>query len=100
MVAAIWRVSDMKRTKDRQRRCDWPACGKLYRHSDPRSRTCSAAYRMRLYRARKKAKERDIAVKAESILRTMTDCEICRFGVWLEMIYTVSDTPHSEVTPR
>ena len=45
----------MKRTKALRRRCDLPACGKLYRHSDPRSRTCSSSCRQRLYRARKKA---------------------------------------------
>ena len=45
----------MKRTKALRRRCDLPACGKLYRHSDPRSRTCSATCRLRLYRAHKKA---------------------------------------------
>ena len=45
----------MLRTKALRRRCDLPACGKLYRHSDPRSRTCSSSCRQRLYRARKKA---------------------------------------------
>ena len=45
----------MKRTKALRRRCDRPACGKLYRHSDPRSRTCSSSCRQRLCRERKKA---------------------------------------------
>jgi hypothetical protein len=45
----------MKRTKALRRRCDLPACGKLYRYSDPRSRTCSSRCRQRLYIARKKA---------------------------------------------
>ena len=45
----------MLRTKALRRRCAQPACGKLYRHSDPRSRTCSSSCRQRLYRARKKA---------------------------------------------
>ena len=45
----------MKRTKALRRRCDRPACGKLYRHSDPRSRTCSSSCRQRLCRSRKKA---------------------------------------------
>ena len=45
----------MLRTKALRRRCDLPACGKLYRHSDPRSRTCSSSCRQRLYLERKKA---------------------------------------------
>jgi hypothetical protein len=45
----------MKRTKALRRRCDLPACGKLYRYSDPRSRTCSSSCRQRLYLERKKA---------------------------------------------
>ena len=45
----------MKRTKVLRRRCDQPACGKLYRYSDPRSRTCSSSCRQRLYLERKKA---------------------------------------------
>ena len=31
----------MQKKKALRRRCDLPACGKLYRHADPRSRTCS-----------------------------------------------------------
>ena len=38
-----------------RRRCDLTACGKLYRYSDPRSRTCSSSCRQRLYLERKKA---------------------------------------------
>ena len=45
----------MKRTKALRRRCDLTACGKLYRYSDPRSRTCSSSCRQRLYLERKKA---------------------------------------------
>jgi hypothetical protein len=45
----------MKRTKALRRRCDLPACGKLYRYSDPRSRTCSSICRKRLYLERKEA---------------------------------------------
>ena len=57
----------MKRTKALRRRCDLPACGKLYRHSDPRSRTCSATCRLRLYRAHKKAADQGAQeqIKAE-----------------------------------
>ena len=57
----------MKRTKALRRRCDLPACGKLYRHSDPRSRTCSATCRLRLYRAHKKAADQvaQAQIKAE-----------------------------------
>ena len=76
----------MKRTKALRRRCDLPACGKLYRHSDPRSRTCSAPCRLRLYRARKKAAaqvaQSYIAFWSEVIFRTFSDCETCRFGIW------------------
>ena len=45
----------MSQKKALRRRCDWPACGKLYRYSDPRSRTCSSICRQRLCRSRKKA---------------------------------------------
>ena len=45
----------MTQKKALRRRCDLPACGKLYRYSDPRSRTCSSRCRQRLYIARKKA---------------------------------------------
>ena len=45
----------MSQKKALRRRCDRPACGKLYRYSDPRSRTCSSSCRQRLYQERKKA---------------------------------------------
>ena len=45
----------MLRKKALRRRCDLTACGKLYRYSDPRSRTCSSSCRQRLYLERKKA---------------------------------------------
>ena len=45
----------MSQKKRLRRRCDRPACGKLYRYSDPRSRTCSESCRQRLYQERKKA---------------------------------------------
>ena len=32
----------MLQRKTLRRRCDLPACGKLYRHFNPRSRTCSS----------------------------------------------------------
>ena len=45
----------MLQKKALRRRCDLTACGKLYRYSDPRSRTCSSSCRQRLYLERKKA---------------------------------------------
>ena len=57
----------MLRGKALRRRCDWPACGKLYRHSDPRSRTCSAACRMRLWRARQAAAKAAAQVGQEQV---------------------------------
>ena len=45
----------LKKTKTLRRRCEAEACGKLYRHADPRSRACSPRCKQRLYRARKKA---------------------------------------------
>ena len=45
----------MSQKKRFRRRCDRPACGKLYRYSNPRSRTCSESCRQRLYQERKKA---------------------------------------------
>ncbi len=61
----------MKRTKALRRRCDLPACGKLYRYSDPRSRTCSATCRQRLYRARKKAADQVAQEQNEAKLSAM-----------------------------
>ena len=45
----------MSQKKRFRRRCDRPACGKRYRYSNPRSRTCSESCRQRLYQERKKA---------------------------------------------
>ena len=57
----------MKKTKTLRRRCEAEACGKLYRHADPRSRACSPRCKQRLYRARKKAAEQGAQeqIKAE-----------------------------------
>ena len=58
----------MKRTKALRRRCDQPACGKLYRYSDPRSRTCSSSCRQRLCRSRKKAADQVAQEQVEAKL--------------------------------
>ena len=58
----------MKRTKVLRRRCDLPACGKLYRYSDPRSRTCSSSCRQRLCRERKKAADQVAQEQVEAKL--------------------------------
>ena len=58
----------MKRTKVLRRRCDLPACGKLYRYSDPRSRTCSSSCRQRLCRSRKKAADQVAQEQVEAKL--------------------------------
>ena len=90
----------MSQNKALRRRCDLPACGKQYRYSNPRSRTCSASCRMRLFRARKKAKAKEaesyVAFWTASFLRTFTNCELCRFGIWQEVLYTTVMTPRNE----
>ena len=58
----------MKRTKALRRRCDQPACGKLYRYSDPRSRTCSSSCRQRPCRSRKKAADQVAQEQVEAKL--------------------------------
>ncbi len=45
----------MLQRKTLRRRCDLTACGKLYRYSNPRSRTCSSVCRQKLYLERKEA---------------------------------------------
>ena len=76
----------MKRTKALQRRCDWPACGKLYRYSDPRSRACSPRCMQRLYRARKKAAEEAERDGHYITLGPVKICEGCRFTIWVERV--------------
>ena len=58
----------MSQKKALRRRCDWPACGKLYRYSDPRSRTCSSICRQRLCRSRKKAADQVAQEQVEAEL--------------------------------
>ena len=58
----------MLQTKALRRRCDLTACGKLYRYSDPRSRTCSSICRRRLCRSRKKAADQVAQEQVEAEL--------------------------------
>ena len=50
----------MTQKKALRRRCDRPACGKLYRHASASSKTCSAACRQRLYVERRQVRQEQL----------------------------------------
>ena len=55
MLYQLGRRYPLRKPKTLRRRCASDACRKLYRHADPRSKTCSQPCKQRLYRQRKKA---------------------------------------------
>ena len=48
----------MKNRKTRRSRCASDTCGKQFRHADPSAATCSPACRQRVFRIRRKAKQK------------------------------------------
>ena len=74
----------MLRIKALRRRCDRPACGKLYRHSDPRSRTCSSSCRQRLCRERKKAAEQVAQEQIEAERHDQARARVARMRARME----------------
>ena len=54
-------------TKTERRYCDYQPCGKLYRYSNPRSRTCSDSCRTRLSKANRRQRETVLSPRYQRI---------------------------------